>query len=113
MKIAIVGSGGWGTAISCLLSKNGHEVTLWSYLKEEAEMLTREREHKALLKGVILPQNVKITNDIACVAEAELIVVVTPSFAVASTAKSMKPYARPDQIIVCLTKGYAAPGFGR
>ena len=33
MKIAVLGSGGWGTALAMLLAENGHTVTLWSYLR--------------------------------------------------------------------------------
>ena len=33
MKIAVLGSGGWGTALAMLLAENGHTVTLWSYLE--------------------------------------------------------------------------------
>ena len=36
MKIAVLGSGGWGTALAMLLAENGHTVTLWSYLEEES-----------------------------------------------------------------------------
>ena len=33
MKITVLGSGGWGTALALLLLENGHEVTLWSYTR--------------------------------------------------------------------------------
>ena len=34
MKIAVIGSGGWGTAIAILLSSRGHNVYLWSWIQE-------------------------------------------------------------------------------
>ena len=39
MKITVLGSGAWGTALAMLLQKNGHEVTLWSYCEEESRTL--------------------------------------------------------------------------
>ena len=106
MNITVVGSGGWGTAVAVLLSKNGHSVTLWSFSPEEAQMLDREREHKTLLKGVALPQNIKITTDISRAAGADIVVLATPSFAVAQTAEKIKPFINKQQIIVCISKGF-------
>ena len=40
MEIAVVGSGGWGTALARLLVKNGHAVTLWSFHEQEAKTLS-------------------------------------------------------------------------
>ena len=51
MKIAVVGSGGWGTALALVLLENGHEVTLWSFSEKEAEILCKQRENP-LLKGI-------------------------------------------------------------
>lgn len=42
-KVSIIGAGSWGIAISLLLNNNGHEVTVWSVLKDEIKMLN-ERE---------------------------------------------------------------------
>lgn len=42
-KVSVLGAGSWGTALSLLLCKNGHEVTLWSALEDEVRMLC-ERE---------------------------------------------------------------------
>ena len=44
MKIAVLGSGGWGTALAMLLAENGHTVTLWSYLEEESRRLQQTRD---------------------------------------------------------------------
>ena len=44
MKITVVGSGGWGTALALLLLENGHDVTLWSYHEAECSELRENRE---------------------------------------------------------------------
>ena len=61
MKIAVLGSGAWGTALSLLLQKNGHEVTLWSYCEEECSAL-RERGENKMLPGVPLPESLPLTH---------------------------------------------------
>ncbi|MBQ1492441.1 MAG: glycerol-3-phosphate dehydrogenase, partial [Blautia sp.] len=54
-KVSIMGSGSWGMALSILLHNNGHQVTLWSALDWEVEMLKTTRESKDKLPGIILP----------------------------------------------------------
>lgn len=105
MKISIFGSGGWGTAIAVLLHENGHDVTLWSYLPEEAETLKRTRENPKL-KGVPIPEGVAITCDIEEAARgAELAVLSTPSFAVRETAGRLRGYLKPTCVKVSVSKG--------
>ena len=104
MKIAVVGSGGWGTALALVLLENGHEVTLWSFSEKEAEILCKQRENP-LLKGITLPAALKICTEIACVAEKELVVFATPSFAVRETAKKAAPYLGDGTLLVSVSKG--------
>ena len=52
MKAAVIGSGGWGTALAILLAQNKHDVTLWSFLKEEYDALSADRENRQFLPGV-------------------------------------------------------------
>ena len=44
-EIGVIGSGSWGTALALVLNKNGHHVTIWSYLKEEADEIREKREN--------------------------------------------------------------------
>lgn len=104
MKIAVIGSGGWGTALALLLHSNGHTVTLWSYSKEESDNLRNTLENP-FLKGVPLPSELNYTYDPACVAGQEMVVMATPSFAVRNTARMVAPYLEPDALMVSVTKG--------
>ena len=90
MKISVIGSGGWGTAIALLLSKNGHEVCLWSYKKEESENLQRDRENKEFLPGVSFGDyDMKFTSDIEEAASfGEFLVSAVPSKAVPTTTRA-------------------------
>ena len=104
MQIAVVGSGGWGTALSMLLHENRHEVTLISWSQEESDRLAKTHENP-FLPGVKLPEDMRYTADPAAVAECTLVVVVPPSFAIRSTAEKIAPFLRPDVILVSATKG--------
>lgn len=104
MKITVLGSGGWGTALSLLLLDNGNDVTLWSFLEKEAEALRATRENP-MLKGVVLPEALKITTSMDVLADSELVVMATPSFAVRETARKAAPLLRQDAVVVSVAKG--------
>lgn len=104
MKVLIVGSGAWGTALSLRLLANGNAVTLWSYRDEGRELLERTRVNP-LLPDVTLPQTLRLTSSPAEAAAAEMVVFATPSFAVRQTAKLFAPYLRQDALLVSVTKG--------
>ena len=104
MKITVLGSGAWGTALALLLSENGNDVTLWSYTEEESKVLRETRENP-MLKGVPLPESMHFTTDMAAVKGCGLVVVATPSFAVRSTAAKLKELVDPGTILVSVSKG--------
>ena len=104
MKITVLGSGGWGTALAILLLDNGNDVTLWSFLEKEAQVLRETRENP-MLKGVPLPEELKITTSMDVVADSELVVMATPSFAVRETARKAAPLLREDTLVVSVAKG--------
>lgn len=105
MKVAVIGSGGWGTALAVMLRKNGNEVTLWSFEDKEYERLRNDRENRAFLPGVLFPEGLVCTNDISVSKDAEIIVMAVPSFAVRETAKKLSPYISEKHIIVNVAKG--------
>ena len=104
-KITVLGSGTWGTALSVLLLKNGHNVVLWSFMEEEAEKLRSERVHPSL-PGSMIPDELSITSDAGeALKDASLIVMAVPSTATRETAEKIKPLVKPDQPIVVVSKG--------
>lgn len=104
MKAVVLGSGGWGTALSQVLCDNGHDVTLWSHNPEKATQLRVTRENP-LLSGVHLPEALKFSGEISCIADADLVVCASPSYAVRATGRKAEPYLRPDTILVSVSKG--------
>ena len=104
MKITVLGSGGWGTALALLLLENGNDVTLWSYTEEESKVLRETRENP-MLKGVPLPQELKLTTDMGAVKGCGVVVMATPSFAVRTTAAKLRELVDPGTVLVSVSKG--------
>ncbi len=77
MKTVVLGSGGWGTALSQILCDNGHETYLWSHSPAKAAEMARTRENP-LLQGVHLPESLHITGDLGCLRCADLVVSAPP-----------------------------------
>ena len=106
MKISIIGSGGWGTAVALLLAGKGYDVFLWSWIQEETDRLNLDRENKEFLPGVKFPDNITCTHDMAeCVYNADLIVTAAPSPATRTTAKQLAPFVQEGQVLVNISKG--------
>lgn len=104
-KVAVLGGGSWGIALAVLLHKNGHEITVWSALEKEIEMLTSEHEHK-MLPGVKLADDMIFTTDEQeAVKDKDLLVMAVASSYTRATAKRFKEFVAPGQIIVNVAKG--------
>ena len=105
-KVSILGAGAWGTALAILLGNNGHDVTLWSALAPEVEVLRKDRELKNKLPGIKLPDRVIISDDLESTCkDNDLIVFAVASPYVRRTAHIAKPYISKSQIIVNVGKG--------
>ena len=106
MKIGILGAGGWGTALSILLSSNGHKVTLWEFQPNVAHVLATKRVNESLLPGVRIPDEVEITSELGQVVEnAEIIVIAVPSHVVRSLTERMRSFSLQDKLVVSVAKG--------
>lgn len=104
MRITVLGSGGWGTALALLLLDNGNDVTLWSHTQAHCERMRESRENPRL-PGVVLPGELKLTADAAAAAGSDLVVMAAPSFAVRETARLAAPFLSPDTVVVSAAKG--------
>lgn len=102
-KIAIIGSGSWGIALAIHLAKIGHEVKIWSFMQEEADLINNERKCK-FLPNVVLPDGIKCYTNYKDVIEgADLVLQVTPSKFTRNIVKEYKEYIIPEKqpIIIC------------
>lgn len=104
-KVGILGGGSWGIALAVLLHKNGHEVTVWSALEAEVEMLRVNREHK-LMPGVILPEDIFCTGDDRTAVEGkDLLVMAVASSFTRRTANRISSLVTDSQKILNVAKG--------
>jgi glycerol-3-phosphate dehydrogenase (NAD(P)+) len=96
-RIAIVGSGSWGTALALSLARRGdHSIALWSH---SAAIGT-------YLPGFPIPPRVNPVKDLgATLVGAEIVISAVPSQHVRPIYQAMAPFLEPEQIIVSATKG--------
>lgn len=105
-NIGVIGAGSWGIALSRVLAKNGHNVTVWSILEDEITMLQENHEHLTKLPGVRLPESIQFTTDLKeTVTGKDMLVMAVPSPFTRSTSKQMAPYVADGQLIVNVAKG--------
>ncbi len=100
-NIAIIGSGSWGVALAIHLANMGHNVKIWSFAKEEADLINNEKKCIFLPKATI-PNNILCSLDYKEVIEgSDIVLVVTPSKFTRSTVKNFKQYITNQQVIIC------------
>lgn len=105
-KVGIIGAGSWGCALSLLLHNNGNQITVWSIMEDEINMLKKEHEHKDKLPGVILPDDMEFTTDLEeVVSGKDVLVMAVPSPFTRSTSAKMAPYITDGQKIINVAKG--------
>lgn len=105
-KIAVIGAGGWGTALAIIWSKQGRAVLLWGRNPGRIEQLQRSRENSAYLPGACLPTSISLTSELADCADADLIVLATPSTALRETAAQLQQRKiKPGAVLVSCIKG--------
>ena len=105
-RVAVIGAGSWGTALSIVLHNNGHEVTVWSIVEDEIKMLEESHEHLDKLPGVKLPQDMIFTTDLKAACEnKEVLVLAVPSPFTRSTSRMMRDHVADGQLIVSVAKG--------
>lgn len=106
MKAAVLGAGAWGTALADLLVRNGHAVTLWAYEAEVAAEVNAEGRNTPYLAGIALDRRLRATTDAAAaVADAELVLSVSPSHATRAVLARVREAVPAGIPVVSATKG--------
>ena len=104
--IAVIGAGSWGTTLACLLTEKGYDVSLWAYEKEIADEINGSRVNSIYLSDVILPVNLKATNNIGdAVKEARYVLNVVPTQFTRSIFKEAEKHISKDAVIISASKG--------
>lgn len=106
MKLAIIGAGSWGTALSIVLAPKFERVRLWVYEKDLAERMISERENDVYLKGFRLPNSIEIVTDLAAAVDrANIVIGVMPSRHARKIYTLVEPHLDPSMIVASATKG--------
>jgi glycerol-3-phosphate dehydrogenase (NAD(P)+) len=104
--IAIIGAGGWGTALSIALAGKVETLRLWIYEPELCESLTKTRSNSLYLPGFFVPSNVEPVNRLdAALGGAEVVLTAVPSQHLRGVCSRMLSFLRPEQIFWSATKG--------
>ncbi len=106
MHVSVLGAGSWGTALSIILSLNGHTVTLWEYKRAYARTLRRSRENKVYLPKIKIPKEIIITHSLEeASTNQHMIVLAIPSQFLRSIIQKVKKYDLNDATLVSVAKG--------
>ncbi len=111
-RVAVLGTGSWGTTFAAVLADAGNEVHLWGRSPETCREITEHRRNERYLPGVELPAGITATTDLrAAVSGARVVAVAVPSQVVRSVLADARDSLDPDAVVVSLMKGME-PGTG-
>ncbi len=105
MNIAVIGAGGWGTALAMVAAEAGHTVTLWTRSPERAAELDISRENKTYLRGISIPQNIFITGEDDQLTGNEIYIFAVPSQSLRAVSQRLSLVVDRHSLIVSSSKG--------
>jgi glycerol-3-phosphate dehydrogenase (NAD(P)+) len=106
MRIAVMGSGSWGTSFSMVLADADNEVVVWSRDAELAAAITTAHENPRYQPGIPLPPSISATTDPGiALADAEVVVLAVPAQTLRANLGAWTAHLREDVVLVSLMKG--------
>lgn len=106
MKTVVIGSGSWGTALAQVLADNKEEVIIYGIEKSEIDDINLNHENSKYFEGVELNPNLKTTDDITVVKDADIVLLAVPTFAIEGICLQIDPYLKNNIIVVNVSKGF-------
>lgn len=105
-KVAVLGAGAWGTAIACMLVRNGHDTVLWARDEAHVKRINDTRRNKAYLDDLELPESLSVDNDLsAVVGDASNVFLVTPAQSITHMASLLGDRMNSGVSLVLCAKG--------
>ena len=105
-RIAVVGTGSWGTTLAVLMARAGHHTSLWARTPEEAETLRSSRENRRFLPGVILPDALSITSSLEeALNPCDILLLVVPAQRMRENVGWVRPFLHAETIVLSAAKG--------
>ncbi|PYS84698.1 MAG: glycerol-3-phosphate dehydrogenase [Acidobacteria bacterium] len=109
MRLAVIGAGGWGTALSIAAARAGHEVSLWSRGAAVAEEINERRLNSSYLAAREIPEGVRATCDAReAMRGAEVVILAAPSHVARGVLEGLRSALEPGMVFVSATKGVEA-----
>lgn len=106
MRIAILGNGGFGTAMALTLERAGHVVSIWGHDAIYTASIAASRKNPRYLANVTLPDSIRISNDAAAVLDrAGVVLVAVPTQHIRSVLSEMLESLAGEVPVVSLAKG--------
>lgn len=106
-NIAVIGAGGWGSAISAIIGGKGIDVSLWAREEDVAEEINRHHLNSVFLPGVTLPETITAFNQLEdLLQKADTLVLAVPSYAARSVCEEISKLCPHEISIVSATKGF-------
>ncbi|MFW6126023.1 MAG: NAD(P)H-dependent glycerol-3-phosphate dehydrogenase [Chloroflexota bacterium] len=106
MKVAVIGTTAWGTALGIMLARGSTDVALWARTEEEAERLESDRENVARLSGVAFPDTLSATASMAdALTDASLVILAVPSQQMRHNVRLVKEHLSQPVPILSVAKG--------
>lgn len=112
-RVAVLGDGAWGTALSMVLVERGAAVIQWSWSAERATELQTSRMNRKYLPAYKMPDGVTVTHDPAMFQHADLVVCAVPSRYLREVLTGLKPHFTRGRPFVSATKGLEFPSHKR
>jgi glycerol-3-phosphate dehydrogenase (NAD(P)+) len=104
-KVAVLGTGGWGTAMAIVAARRGLQTVLWGRRADRVEEIRRTRENRPYLPGVPLPDSVEITSDPGALAGVDAVVCAVPTQHVRATVGALRDRLPSGMPLLSLGKG--------
>ncbi|MBF9035284.1 NAD(P)H-dependent glycerol-3-phosphate dehydrogenase [Rhodobacterales bacterium HKCCE2091] len=108
-RIAVVGAGGWGTALAAIAARAGATTVLWGRDKTVTDAINRDHRNDTLLPDVPLPESLMATDRLeSALKDAEAALLVVPSDAIRNVARAMADHLGRGVPVVICAKGIEA-----
>ena len=105
-RVAVIGNGGFGTAMALLLLENRFDVTIWGHDEDYVDRVREERENRRYLPGVLLPEGLQFThNPEEALEDASLVVIAVPTAWLRETLEGFRGLLPRGAPLVSLVKG--------